>query len=30
IGQRLRIEFRRIQKQGDAGILCYGYKCVPA
>ena len=29
-GQRLRIEFRRIQKQGDAGILCYGYKCVPA
>ena len=30
IGQRLRIEFRRIQKQGEAGILCYGYKCVPA
>jgi len=30
IGQKVRIEFRRLQKQGDAGILCYGYKCVPA
>ncbi|MBZ5496458.1 MAG: Zn-ribbon domain-containing OB-fold protein [Acidobacteriia bacterium] len=30
MGQRMRIEFRRLQKQGDAGILCYGYKCVPA
>lgn len=30
MGQRVRIEFRRIQKQGDAGLLCYGYKCVPA
>jgi uncharacterized OB-fold protein len=30
IGQRVQIEFRRIQKQGPAGILCYGYKCVPA
>jgi len=29
-GLRVRIEFRRLQKQGDAGILCYGYKCVPA
>jgi len=29
-GQRVRLEFRRIQKQGEAGILCYGYKCVPA
>jgi uncharacterized OB-fold protein len=29
-GMRVRIEFRRIQKQGNAGILCYGYKCVPA
>jgi hypothetical protein len=28
-GQRVRLEFRRIQKNGDAGILCYGYKCVP-
>lgn len=30
VGLRLRVEFRRIQKQGEAGILCYGYKCVPA
>ncbi|MGD0871331.1 MAG: Zn-ribbon domain-containing OB-fold protein [Bryobacteraceae bacterium] len=28
-GQRVRLEFRRIQKQGDAGLLWYGYKCVP-
>lgn len=30
IGQRVRLEFRRIQKEGNAGILCYGHKCVPA
>jgi uncharacterized OB-fold protein len=30
VGQRVRVEFRRIQKDGDAGLLCYGYKCVPA
>lgn len=30
IGQRMRIEFRRVQKDGEAGILCYGYKFVPA
>ena len=29
IGQRMRIEFRRVQKDGEAGILCYGYKFVP-
>jgi uncharacterized protein len=29
-GQRVRVEFRRLQKDGNAGILCYGYKCVPA
>ena len=29
IGQRVRIEFRRVQEDGDAGIICYGYKCVP-
>ena len=29
VGKRVRLEFRRIQKQGEAGILCYGYKCVP-
>lgn len=30
IGQQVRLEFRRIQADGEAGILCYGYKCVPA
>jgi hypothetical protein len=30
LGQRVRIEFRRVQEDGDAGIICYGYKCVPA
>jgi len=30
IGQRVRVEFRRVQKDGEAGILCYGYKYVPA
>ena len=29
VGQRVRLEFRRIQQDGDAGILCYGHKCVP-
>lgn len=29
IGQRVKLEFRRIQKDGDAGVLFYGYKCVP-
>ncbi len=30
IGQKVRIEFRRIQEDGHSGVLCYGYKCVPA
>jgi uncharacterized protein len=30
IGQKVKVEFRRIQADGSAGILCYGYKCVPA
>jgi len=30
IGMDLKIEFRKIQQDGEAGILCYGYKCVPA
>jgi uncharacterized OB-fold protein len=30
IGQRVRVEFRRVQKDGEAGIICYGYKYVPA
>jgi uncharacterized OB-fold protein len=29
-GMSLKIEFRRISEQGDAGIINYGYKCVPA
>ena len=29
IGKRVRIEFRKIQEDGEAGILCYGYKCIP-
>ena len=29
-GMPMRIEFRRISEQGDAGILNYGYKCVPS
>ena len=30
IGGRARIEFRRVQKDGESGVLCYGYKFVPA
>jgi uncharacterized OB-fold protein len=28
IGDKVRIEFRRIQQDGESGILCYGYKFV--
>jgi len=30
IGQKVRVEFRRIREEGKAGVICYGYKCVPA
>ena len=30
IGQKVKLVFRRIQEDGRAGILCYGYKAVPA
>ena len=30
IGQKVKIEFRRVQEDGEAGVICYGYKCVPA
>jgi len=30
IGERVRLEFRRLQQDGESGILCYGYKFVPA
>ena len=29
-GMRVRLEYRKIQADGDAGILMYGYKAVPA
>ncbi|MFQ6082296.1 MAG: Zn-ribbon domain-containing OB-fold protein [Candidatus Aminicenantia bacterium] len=28
IGKRVKIEFRKIRTEGEAGIICYGYKCV--
>lgn len=28
-GTQVRLEFRRIRKEGLSGILCYGYKAVP-
>jgi uncharacterized OB-fold protein len=30
IGMNVRMEFRKIQSEGEAGIIGYGYKCVPA
>jgi uncharacterized OB-fold protein len=29
IGKRVKIEFRKVFDEGEAGILCYGYKFVP-
>lgn len=29
-GQEVRLELRRIQAEGKAGIICYGHKAVPA
>jgi uncharacterized OB-fold protein len=29
IDQKVQIEFRKIQEEGKAGVLCYGYKAVP-
>jgi len=29
-GMPVRIEFRRISEEGEAGVINYGYKCVPA
>ncbi len=29
IGMEVRVEFRRIQSEGHAGVLSYGYKFVP-
>jgi len=30
IGTKLKLEFRKMSSDGDAGIICYGHKCVPA
>jgi len=30
IGMPVKIEFRKVQSEGEAGILMYGYKAVPA
>lgn len=30
VGMPVRVEFRRIREEGEAGIICYGYKFVPA
>ncbi len=29
VGLPVRIEFRRIREEGEAGIICYGYKFIP-
>ncbi|MCP2519168.1 Zn-ribbon domain-containing OB-fold protein [SCandidatus Aminicenantes bacterium Aminicenantia_JdfR_composite] len=28
IGKRVKVEFRKIRSEGEAGIICYGYKAV--
>ena len=28
IGKKVKIAFRKINEQGEAGIKCYGYKCI--
>ncbi len=30
IGQAVKLEFRKIYDVGDSGVICYGYKFVPA
>lgn len=30
IGDKVRLEFRRMNADGESGVLCYGYKFVPA
>ncbi len=29
IGKKVKIEFRKIQEDGDSGVIAYGYKAVP-
>ena len=28
-GDPVHLEFRRVQQDGESGVICYGYKCVP-
>ena len=30
IDQEVQIEFRKVQEDGKSGVLCYGYKAIPA
>ena len=30
VGMPVRLEFRRINWDGEAGVICYGHKAVPA
>jgi uncharacterized OB-fold protein len=30
LGMEVRLEFRRIQEDGEAGVIAYGHKAVPA
>jgi uncharacterized protein len=30
VGMAVRLEFRRIQEDGEAGVIAYGHKAVPA
>ena len=29
-GMPVKIEFRKVKEEGEAGIICYGFKAVPA
>ncbi len=29
VGMRVRLEFRKISEEGDAGVIYYGYKFIP-
>lgn len=29
IGDRVRMEFRKVQEDGESGVICYGYKMIP-
>ena len=30
VGQRVKVEFRKVYQEGEAGVIYYGYKFVPA